>query len=559
MNPFYITGFTDAVGLGCFSVFFIRSNKKEQGWIIRLSFKLKLPVRYQELLGKIIDGLGVEGVKVNKSKHSCEIEITSLSVIMKTIIPHFDKYPLLTRTREDYELFKQVAIIMNKKQHLAEEGFQKILSLKAAMRNGLTGSLAENFPGVIPVVNIHSDLPLSSSYNLNPQNSEYLDPNWIVGFTEGKGSFNIEVKESHPGKSVKLNYQIIENEGDKELLTKIILYWNCGTLKTEGGSAPDSSTANKIFIVTNFDHISNIIIPFFQKFPLQGNKRLDFENFLKVAELIKTEDYEGLRKLWESQSSLITFTDSSVTGNKGDAGSLLPADITPVVIYTNAASQKKVIFRENVNKSGVYLWKNLITGETYIGSSQNLTRRFYQYFSDRFLKLHSSKDTYVSRALLKYGYSKFSLLILEYCDSNVILEREQYYLDLLLPLGLGEYNILNTAGSSKGYSHSSETILRMRGRKHTDESKAKMSAAKLGANNYRFGLPMSEDIKSKIGIKNGLAIKVTDLNSDTVQIFYSIRRAADFLCVDNSNLSKRIIKLNSFILKDRYKIEKLSS
>jgi hypothetical protein len=37
-------------------------------------------------------------------------------------------------------------------------------------------------------------------------------------------------------------------------------------------------------------------------------------------------------------------------------------------------------------------------------------------------------------ALLKYGHSKFSLDILEYCESSLLTKREQYYLYLLYPV-----------------------------------------------------------------------------------------------------------------------------
>jgi len=40
--------------------------------------------------------------------------------------------------------------------------------------------------------------------------------------------------------------------------------------------------------------------------------------------------------------------------------------------------------------------------------------------------------------LVNYGYSKFTFEILEYCDADIVLEREQYYLDTLQPV----YNIL---------------------------------------------------------------------------------------------------------------------
>lgn len=60
--------------------------------------------------------------------------------------------------------------------------------------------------------------------------------------------------------------------------------------------------------------------------------------------------------------------------------------------------------------------------------------------------------------------ANFSLHILEYTDS--------------------------TAGSSKGYKHSSEAIEKMRnlatGRKHTDEVKELMSKNRQGVNNYFY-------------------------------------------------------------------------
>ena len=61
-------------------------------------------------------------------------------------------------------------------------------------------------------------------------------------------------------------------------------------------------------------------------------------------------------------------------------------------------------------------------------------------------------------ALFKYGHAQFSFEILEYCDKEDVLKREQYYLDILNP----EYNILTVAGSFVGYKHSAETIAKMR-------------------------------------------------------------------------------------------------
>ena len=64
----------------------------------------------------------------------------------------------------------------------------------------------------------------------------------------------------------------------------------------------------------------------------------------------------------------------------------------------------------------------------------------------------------INKALLKYGYSGFKLDILEYCNKDEAVAREQYYLDLLNP----EYNILKKAGSTLGFRHSDETIAKLK-------------------------------------------------------------------------------------------------
>jgi len=83
----------------------------------------------------------------------------------------------------------------------------------------------------------------------------------------------------------------------------------------------------------------------------------------------------------------------------------------------------------------------------------------------------------IYRALLNNGYSNFSLAIIEYCEPENCLKREQYYIDLLKP----EYNILKIAGSSLGHKHSQET-------------RANMSEAKKGSKNPIFGKQKLKDL-----------------------------------------------------------------
>lgn len=103
--------------------------------------------------------------------------------------------------------------------------------------------------------------------------------------------------------------------------------------------------------------------------------------------------------------------------------------IIPIVTYTNADTNKLRIYEENRVKSGIYQWNNLITGKSYVGSSISLSNRFRIYYSLISLKRKLSMgSSAIYSALLKYGYSNFSLDILEYCEIDALIEREQYYI-----------------------------------------------------------------------------------------------------------------------------------
>lgn len=116
-------------------------------------------------MSKIREVLGRVGGIYESKNNSCAFIVSSLPEIVNTLIPFFDKYPLLSKKYEDYEFFKKVALIMNKKEHLKDKGFYEILSIKAAMRNGLTEVLAESFPNIKPVSTSNFENLLPKSLN----------------------------------------------------------------------------------------------------------------------------------------------------------------------------------------------------------------------------------------------------------------------------------------------------------------------------------------------------------------------------------------------------------
>lgn len=163
----------------------------------------------------------------------------------------------------------------------------------------------------------------------------------------------------------------------------------------------------------------------------------------------------------------------------------------PTINNSNADTDKTKILYENKGKTAIYKWTHIESGNFYIGSSIDLSRRLRTYYSKNFIN-RVKKNSYIYNALKSLGYSAFSLTILEYINiqdmtkeeaRKLILEREQYYIDTLKP----KYNINPIAGSSLGYKHLEETLDKMSGEKnhffgktHTEDTKSKISQALSG-------------------------------------------------------------------------------
>jgi group I intron endonuclease len=169
----------------------------------------------------------------------------------------------------------------------------------------------------------------------------------------------------------------------------------------------------------------------------------------------------------------------------------------------------------------------LETGESYVGSSSNLSRRFGQYLSLNYLKGYKGSSR-INRSLLKYGYSKFKLEILEYCEPEECIGLEQKGINLFKP----EYNILQIAGSSLGFKHSEKTLNQLRGRNLSEEHVAKLSAEKKGKNNPNFGKPRTPGSG-----KPSKQIEVTDLEEKTTTTYNSISEAARALNIPQTRIS----------------------
>lgn len=219
------------------------------------------------------------------------------------------------------------------------------------------------------------------------------------------------------------------------------------------------------------------------------------------------------------------------------------SDVSSTVSYDNADTQKEIIYRDNRGKTGVYRWTNLLNGNSYVGSSVNLAKRFTLYYSLTYLQ-KQAKNSIICRALLKNGHSNFSLDILEYCEPKVVIEREQYYIDTLKP----EYNILKRAGSTLGYKHTEETLAKLRGRVFSPETIEKMKN-KVFTEEHRknLGIAMKAAVSEFNVATKGVKVVVFNTETKTLVEYLSIRSAANALGAHMETI-RRCIKANKLYM-----------
>jgi GIY-YIG catalytic domain len=168
-----------------------------------------------------------------------------------------------------------------------------------------------------------------------------------------------------------------------------------------------------------------------------------------------------------------------------------------------------------------------------VGSSTNLSVRFYSYYSLRHL---AKSSRLLERALLKYGFSNFSLEILEYCKAEDAVKREQYYIDNLKP----DYNIAELAGSTLGYKHTEESIKKMRDFTLSVEVLARKKLVTENATKARM-----------------LPILVINTKTGDRQEYKSKTEASKALNVTKGAVSQALI--NNRLIKKTYKLKSISS
>jgi len=109
----------------------------------------------------------------------------------------------------------------------------------------------------------------------------------------------------------------------------------------------------------------------------------------------------------------------------------------------------------NKLKGGIYRLLCLVTGKYYCGSTENIKQRFWDHRKN--LRGNKHCNRHLQYAWNKYGENGFTFEVVEYCNEEKLISREQWYIDKTRCADdrFG-FNLAPTAGNTKGCKHTEE-------------------------------------------------------------------------------------------------------
>lgn len=283
LTPWYITGISD--GEGSFQITIQdMKGKGLTGFKPFLEFKITQKNHSVGVLFEIRKFFGCGRICIdNRKSDTMKFVITNVDDLTYKLIPHFDKYPLITSKYLNYSDFKSALMLLKKKEHFKYEGIRKLKLIKSTMNKSRSFKDKYNFC-LFNKVNLHSS--------------------WLQGFIDGEGTFQCEIgldKRRNNNKNVvSFSLQIKQNNHDVAVLKNIINYFKSGYLKpkynTENLEITMNVSSNRKTTVI-WIRKYKVICEFFDQYPLYTLKRLDYLDWKRLINLKESKahlDKQGL-------------------------------------------------------------------------------------------------------------------------------------------------------------------------------------------------------------------------------------------------------------------------
>ena len=132
---YYLAGFSD--GEGSFNVSFRKRQDYSQPWKVSLCFNVSQK-------DKVILALFKKHLKCGTLRSRPDdvwyYEVNNFTAIRENVIPFFNRFGFLSaKKKRDFAKFRQIASLIEDKQHLNREGVERILEIRRQMNDGGAG------------------------------------------------------------------------------------------------------------------------------------------------------------------------------------------------------------------------------------------------------------------------------------------------------------------------------------------------------------------------------------------------------------------------------------
>ena len=166
------------------------------------------------------------------------------------------------------------------------------------------------------------------------------------------------------------------------------------------------------------------------------------------------------------------------------------------------------------NKCGIYAIFNRSNGKVYIGKAINIHRRIKNHVGFLNMKSKKAENQHLINSWHKYGRNQFSYVVLEYCSTDNLAERELFFMKL--------FQSTNRAYgySATGMICSDETKQKMRISRTFRDERFPNIRKDIGAKSSKFWRE-NPDIKEEMAVKvsNRIRVyKIAQLNYNTLEI-----------------------------------------
>nr|YP_010714082.1 LAGLIDADG homing endonuclease [Fuscoporia gilva]WDD39645.1 LAGLIDADG homing endonuclease [Fuscoporia gilva] len=242
----WFIGFTDAEGS-----FWINIKNNSE---VHFVFQITLHIEDSAVLYLIRNKLGIGIVSIQGK--TCSYRVHAFQTIVETLIPIFDKYPLLTHNQLNYKDWRE-AIFLKKvakeKGHKIDKDiYNNILKLKTRIN-----SLRASYDG----------------YNLT---KDMINKYWLLGFVEGDGSFYFTNSKAVFSITQK-DKQVLEAIATFLQNIKIYPIYSDLVVPSKPKCSINSKTKASQLLITDTDVLFQYIFPFFNELTFLSRKGVDFK------------------------------------------------------------------------------------------------------------------------------------------------------------------------------------------------------------------------------------------------------------------------------------------